>query len=365
MQKGVNFAPRLFKRPRFERLARQVLVRVALSVKRSFDSLSWWVDSAVLEAKILFYRLFLARHRKLAIQLTMNRKAIGLFADLNWFLYGVRFANSVDAKLLFELHGDTYFSKDSGAFDVLEQYFDTQWRQQPDASYFVIRQRLTNLNRQLPYHATRVGQLSLWEAHSLAIRYLQPLPAIRQKVERFIDAYLGPDFVGIHWRGTDKISEAPAVCIEQIVQKTVMVCRSLEKKPACFFLASDDQDLISLVRDRFKAAFPDIPVKTRSDVTRATDGMPVHLRGNLTPIQRRVMGEDALIDCLILARSMALIRTSSFLSGWCSVFNPALPVYMLNAPYSHCTWFPDREVLHLSNYFERRLDADHPLGHDT
>jgi len=313
-----------------------------------------------LESKILFYRLFLAEHRKLAIQLTTDRKAMGLFADLNWVLYGVRFANSVDAELVFEVRGDTYFSKDGDAFDVLEQYFDTQWRQQTDASYFVIRQRLTNLNRQLPYHATRVGQLSLWEAHTIAIQYLQPLQAIRQKVEDFIDSYLGSDFVGIHWRGTDKISEAPAVCIEQIVQKTVMVCHSLEKIPACFFLASDDQDLITLVRDRFKAVFPNIAVKTRSDATRATDGLPVHRRDNLTPMQRRVMGEDALIDCLILSRSMALIRTSSFLSGWCSVFNPALPVYMLNAPYAYCTWFPDREVLHVSKYFERRLGADPP-----
>jgi hypothetical protein len=37
-------------------------------------------------------------------------------------------------------------------------------------------------------------------------------------------------------------------------------------------------------------------------------------------------GEEALINCLLLSRCCALIRTTSFLSAWASIFNPALPI---------------------------------------
>jgi hypothetical protein len=40
-----------------------------------------------------------------------------------------------------------------------------------------------------------------------------------------------------------------------------------------------------------------------------------------------------------------LLRTSSSLSGWASVFNLRLPVLMLNQPYPKNLWFPERCVV--------------------
>lgn len=69
---------------------------------------------------------------------------------------------------------------------------------------------------------------------------------------------------------------------------------------------------------------------------------PIHL--NLAGDRNR-KGFEALVNCLLLSRCDALIRSASFLSGWSNVFNPALPVIMLNRPFDAALWFPDREVL--------------------
>jgi hypothetical protein len=39
-----------------------------------------------------------------------------------------------------------------------------------------------------------------------------------------------------------------------------------------------------------------------------------------------------------------LIRTTSFLSAWASIFNPGLKVILLNKPYPNKFWFPESEI---------------------
>ena len=57
------------------------------------------------------------------------------------------------------------------------------------------------------------------------------------------------------------------------------------------------------------------------------------------------------MNCLILSRCAALLKTASILSGWSKLFNPALPVVMLNRPPEENLWFPER-VLVGENLFE-------------
>jgi hypothetical protein len=54
------------------------------------------------------------------------------------------------------------------------------------------------------------------------------------------------------------------------------------------------------------------------------------------------------VNALLLSRCTALIRTASRLSAWSSVFNPQLPVVMLNRPHDGMVWFPEREILKTS-----------------
>ena len=47
------------------------------------------------------------------------------------------------------------------------------------------------------------------------------------------------------------------------------------------------------------------------------------------------------------SKCTAVIRTTSFLSAWASIFNPDLKVVLLNKPYSNRLWYPEREILRL------------------
>jgi hypothetical protein len=84
----------------------------------------------------------------------------------------------------------------------------------------------------------------------------------------------------------------------------------------------------------------------------------VHVTDRFDPVNR-IKAREALVNCLLLARCRALIRTASFLSGWASVFNPELSVIMLNRPYQEALWFPDREVL---RHESTRVFADRAAG---
>jgi hypothetical protein len=56
-------------------------------------------------------------------------------------------------------------------------------------------------------------------------------------------------------------------------------------------------------------------------------------------------GQEALINCLLLSRCSTLIRTTSFLSAWASIFNPGLPIVLLNEPYAKSLWYPEKVLI--------------------
>ena len=82
------------------------------------------------------------------------------------------------------------------------------------------------------------------------------------------------------------------------------------------------------------------------DTVRSVDGGAIHSRPEMG--DNYIKGKEALINCLLLSRCNVLIRTASFLSAWSSFFNPKFPVIMLNTPYEHKLWFPDREIIKCS-----------------
>jgi hypothetical protein len=105
------------------------------------------------------------------------------------------------------------------------------------------------------------------------------------------------------------------------------------------FVSSDEQDFI----ERVAATFGDaLPVVFHEDQQRSRDGRPVHHSQSSDRFQR---GQEAVLNCLLLSRCAALIKTPSILSGWSKLFNPALEVTMLARPFDQHLWFPDRELV--------------------
>jgi len=105
------------------------------------------------------------------------------------------------------------------------------------------------------------------------------------------------------------------------------------------FVASDEQAFI----DFLKKSAIGISTHSRDDSYRSRDDQPVHTEN--VEVDGYARGEDALVNALLLSRCTTLIRTTSFLSAWASIFNPTLKIILLNKPYDKTLWYPESEIL--------------------
>lgn len=179
-------------------------------------------------------------------------------------------------------------------------------------------------------------RVKLRDAHSLFNRYV----GIRREIIDEVDDRAGRMFggsrvLGLHYRGTDKWMEAPRSAYKDVRGKVVRFLRcnpSVEK----LFLATDEADFIEFMRIQDFG----IPVVWPEDHEVAIGVRPVFV----TDGDRYRRGREALVTSLLLARCHYCIKTSSYLSAWSKVFNPELPVALLNQPFKWTDDFGDREI---------------------
>jgi hypothetical protein len=142
------------------------------------------------------------------------------------------------------------------------------------------------------------------------------LDHIEDFVERNFDRFAQ---LGIHYRGTDHYHE-----YEFIDQRT-MVEAATEYFPECesIFVATDEKDFLSLLRSH-------LPNK------RVVTFMPAPPeRHTIDQGDNYQKGFHALVDCLLLSRCRALIKTPSALSAWSKVFGPDMDLVLVGKPYSN------------------------------
>lgn len=168
---------------------------------------------------------------------------------------------------------------------------------------------------------TKGTRLSKGRAHQLIEQYIHVKPFIQQKADAFVEEHFkGLHIIGVHYRGTDKDSEAPRVSYETVYDK---ICEEIAAYGASnyrIFVATDEQAFLNFMLMRFGE---DVIYR---DAMRSLGKEPVHF-ARLDPYEA---GEEALLDCLILSRSSVLIRTSSNLSSVSSKMNPNLRVINLS-----------------------------------
>lgn len=158
--------------------------------------------------------------------------------------------------------------------------------------------------------------------HELIQKYIKVKAHIQAKVDSFVEKHFKGRFViGIHYRGTDKYTEAPRAAYHK-VDNFIREClkEGKGKKPA-IFVATDEQQFLDHIIDMF----PDRVFYM--DAERSSNGAPVHLFSTISPYLK---GEQALVDMLLLSRTTVLIRTSSNLSLWSTYFSPNLKVLEVN-----------------------------------
>ncbi len=182
-------------------------------------------------------------------------------------------------------------------------------------------------------------QLNLDIAARLVQKYIGIKGPILEKVDGFSDRYFqGKRVLGIHYRGTDKSAEAPLVPYPEFKQS---ISQFLEQdgKFDCLFVSSDEQRFVDFIENSFSQA---LPVFYHDDQERSSNNVAVH---RSKQGDRYKKAEEAVLNCLLLSRCDALMKTASVLSGWSKLFNPDLPVILLNPPFGRQLWFPDRELV--------------------
>ncbi len=153
--------------------------------------------------------------------------------------------------------------------------------------------------------------------NALINKYIRVKPYILEKVKNYHAKYLfRKKTIGIHLRGTDKYKE-----IGDPVELSVIwnYANGLVKQhPNCqFFVATDEQRLLDEAKISLKA-----PVLCY-DSYRSLDGEPMHLYADKR-YSKAKMGEEVLIEALLLSQCDKFIHTCSNVSCAVIFFNPEL-----------------------------------------
>jgi hypothetical protein len=167
--------------------------------------------------------------------------------------------------------------------------------------------------------------LSRERGFELIDRYVRPKSRIRAKVETYVrEHFQGTFVVGIHYRGTDKSEEAIGVPYRRVHAAVLDALKTARPARYKLFVATDEQAFL----DYMRALYPgDLLFR---DMFRSSDGRPIDV---VNQDGNHEKGEDAVVDCLLLARCQILIRTESNLSTCSTLFNPGLPQVPLNRPH--------------------------------
>jgi hypothetical protein len=169
-----------------------------------------------------------------------------------------------------------------------------------------------------------ISTLSRERAGEIIRKYVRVKPHIQDKIDRFVEAHFRNEHVvGVHYRGTDKSSEAPRVAFE-VVRKEIQNAVAGASQWVVF-VATDEQGFLDYIRGVFGAKVVCI------NACRSTNHEPIHhIDGAWAKTNRYNLGEEAVIDCVLLSRTSVMIRTHSNLSSSAANINPTLPVIDLN-----------------------------------
>lgn len=166
------------------------------------------------------------------------------------------------------------------------------------------------------------AKLSRKEAHELIQKYIQIRPEILEEVNAFVDQHFTNQgrIIGIHYRGTDKSSEAARMSYEQVFERVDHLLNGAQKiEKYKIFVATDEEDFVQAIQKRYPGKI------VVSNAERSRDGKPLHFSDQ----NKYQMGRSALVDMLLLSRTTDLLRTSSNLSFFATLMSPHLRVFSL------------------------------------
>jgi hypothetical protein len=263
----------------------------------------------------------------------------GFFGQMAWCLSILQYCELHGLIPDIRLTGDLYLDHKRGP-NWLDYYFDVST---PISREEVVRR--VSYTKKI-HHMQEMGppivpRISLDEGARIFRKYV----SLKSQLDELVDDFWktlnvnGP-VLGVHYRGTDKTTEAPRVSWDHCL-KVLLDYTRIHPTIKAVFVASDEQKFIDFIGQSVAG----IPVYAYSDHYRSNDsnGPPVHRMAIGEGGYEK--GEDALVNALLLSRCSTLIRTTSFLSAWASIFTPDLKVILLNKPYDQRLEYPESEIL--------------------
>ena len=283
------------------------------------------------------------RHRVFAIDL--NNPNLGFFANLNFCLPFFAFCEEAGLKPYVRFSSRNYIDTRRGP-SWFDYFFENTALDANDLAHVndgSIRvcpvRGSSEMGLPLRFSERYYATIDLRRANAL----LNTCFRLRTEVTDQVAAFAAQHFDGktplaVHFRGTDKKLEAPRVAWD-LCLATVRNYLGQHPDVDCVFVASDERAFV----DYLVASLPNVRVCHHEDHHSSVDGRPIHLGDGGS--ENYFRGEDALVNCLLMARCTALIKSSSLLSAWACVFNPELPVVLLNRPHrDEDLWFPEAEL---------------------
>ena len=178
---------------------------------------------------------------------------------------------------------------------------------------------------QIPNASDRKFWTSRLDAHKLIRKYIHIQPHIHEKVDAFKACYFNtPMMIGVHYRGTDADDEPTYEMFVAKIRET-LVERRIDNY--LIFVASDEEPFIEIMMQNFPSR-----VCSQIGIFRAERrGVALHKDRSYSRYQH---GEEALVDCLLLASCDLLFLTNSNLSLFAAQLNPNAPIIAVSERFN-------------------------------
>ena len=164
--------------------------------------------------------------------------------------------------------------------------------------------------------------------HIYIEKYIHLKPHILEKIKQFKDTYFTEHMIGVHYRGTDKVIEAPRIPYESVFEKINYILQtSTDSHLYKIYIATDEQSFLEYMKEQFHEKIVFLEGIYRSS---NNNNNPIH---HLETDMNYKKGEEAVLDCILLSHCDILIRTSSNLSLVSTFFNNLMPIIELSTRY--------------------------------
>lgn len=185
---------------------------------------------------------------------------------------------------------------------------------------------LTNITSKFAYAAYKLNRRWRRDYHRLYRRYIRVRPSVRESIDQIYRSSMAARYcVGVHYRHPAHDTE----CLYPIPPPEVFIERARrmlpKTRPGAVFLATDLEPVV----DAFRIAFGEsLVIQPRVWRAKSASEKEVHRQG----APGLELGEQVLIDCLLLARCDAMLHVASNIATAAGYINPRLKMVYCETP---------------------------------